>query len=85
MNKKEIFKKISIFKDIYNRFGGKIGLYILDKKVFFFVENSKFGTPNEIKLNKYDFLYYFTNNINLSNELLTQQIYTVLTDNKHLL
>ena len=85
MNKTEISKKISTFRDIYNHFGGTIGFYIKDKKIYFFVENSKFGTPNEIKLKKYDFLYYFTDKIYLPISLLTEEILNIIKQQHNLL
>ena len=85
MENLEIYKKISTFKDIYNHFGGNIGFFINDKKVSFFVENSKFGTPNDIKLGKYDFLYYFTDKIDLPVENITKEIERVLETQKELL
>lgn len=85
MEKLEIYKKISTFKDIYKHFGGSIGLFIKEKKVSFFVENSKFGTPNDIKLGNYDFLYYFTDKIDLPIENITNDIEKVLKENNTLL
>lgn len=85
MKYEEILKKVATFKDIYNHFGGKIGFYIANENIYFFVENSKFGTPTEIKLNKYDLLHYFTDYIELSNEAITKKIIDILNSNSNLL
>lgn len=85
MKNQEIEKKISVFKDIYSHFGGEIGLFIKDNKIQFFIENSKFGTPKEIKFATYDFLYYFTEKINMSIDELVIDIQKALKNESNLL
>lgn len=85
MNKQEITKKISVFKDIHSHFGGEIGLFIKNKKIQFFVENSKFGTPTEIKLSNYDYLYYFTEKIDMNISDLVNDIQVVLKEHSNIL